>query len=117
MNRAEVAGVLREVRMRWTPNGEPAVIAQLWTERPRLWPEAPSAPAEQPVPVRAVGPIAQVLARAEGHRLHIRGVLRRRFSRRDGEPWWGQLELWATEVSACKGGEDDGREAGNHDGD
>ncbi len=107
MNRAEVAGVLREVRFRWTPAGEPAVIAQLWTGRPQLWADARQAPSEQPVPVRAVGPIAERIARAEGCRVRVEGVLRRRFSRRDGEPWWGQLELWATRMDILQGGDDE----------
>lgn len=107
MNRAEVGGVLREVRFRWTPNGEPAVLAQLWTVRPRLWPEPAGAPGEQPVPVRAIGTMAEQLAGCEGRRLLVRGVLRRRVSRRDGDRWWGQLELWATEVEPLEGGEDD----------
>ncbi|MDX8402419.1 MAG: hypothetical protein R8K47_07305 [Mariprofundaceae bacterium] len=94
INRARVAGRLQHLRQRWTPDGSAALVAELVTHRPRLGPARASAPDEQPLPLRALGPICQTLARLEGRQVVVEGVLRRRYYRHEGEHRWGQVELW-----------------------
>ncbi len=103
-NRARVAGRLQSLRQRWTPDGSLALIAELVTTRPRLGPVRAGVQDEQPIPLRAQGDIARELSRLEGQHVMVEGCLRRRFYRRDGEPCWGQVEIW---VDRCKSMEPD----------
>jgi len=99
IHQARVAGRLQHVRQRWTPDGSQALIAELLTERPLLGPARASAPTEQPLPLRATGGICAALARLEGRIVEVEGRLRRRYYQRDGEPCWGQVEIW---VERCR---------------
>ncbi len=53
---------------------------------------------EQPMPLRAIGKMAELLVQWENHTIFIEGTLRRRYYSRDGEQRWGQVEIW---VDAC----------------
>ncbi len=105
INRARVAGRLQHLRQRWTPDGSRALIAELATERPQLGPARASVEAEQPLPLRALGEICETLARLEGRMVVIEGRLRRRYYRRDGEPCWGQVEIWVEHCEAIPAGD------------
>jgi len=89
---------LQRVRTRWLPDGSFAVIGELWVPRPALGAARRRAPDAQPLPLKAWKETAKRLASLEGEAVEIRGVLRRRYFRRDGEPFWGQLEIWVTDV-------------------
>ncbi len=89
---------MQHLRTRWLPDGSFAVIGELWVPRPALGAPRVEAPDEQPLPIRAWKEIAEKLAKLEGSWVEIQGVLRRRFFRRDGMPFWGQLEVWITDV-------------------
>jgi len=97
---ARARGVLQRVRSRWMPNGEQAAIAELVTPRPMLGPPARHQPAEQPLPLRALG--EELVARLEaweGRPVEVHGVLRRRYTRRDEAPYWGQVEIWIERIA------------------
>jgi len=98
-NRARISGRLTHLRQRWTPDGSLAVIAELVTTRPKLGPVRAGVQGEQPIPLRAEGNIAQTLMDMEEQYVIVEGCLRRRYYSRDGEPCWGQLEIW---VDQCK---------------
>ncbi|WP_238701817.1 hypothetical protein [Mariprofundus erugo] len=98
-NRARVSGRLQQLRKRWTPDGSLALIAELVTERPRLGPVRAGVQDEQPLPLRASGDIVNHIASLEGQQVVIEGCLRRRFYSRDGQPCWGQMEIW---VDLCR---------------
>ncbi len=98
-NRARVSGRLGHIRKRWMPDGSLALIAELVTHRPKLGPVRAGVQDEQPMPLRASGDIVNTIMALEGHRVMIEGCLRRRFYSRDGEPCWGQVEIW---VDSCR---------------
>jgi len=93
-----LTGRLNDIHQRWTPDGSLAVVASLQIERPHLGPRRAQMVEEQPMPLRAVGNIAEMLVRLENHEIAIEGTLRRRYYSRDGEQRWGQVEIW---VDAC----------------
>lgn len=93
-NRARVTGRLRNLRKRWTPDGSLSLIAELVTDRPQLGPVRAGVQDEQPMPLRAVGDICNRIASLEGEHVVVDGCLRRRYYSRDGEPCWGQVEIW-----------------------
>jgi len=97
-NRARVSGRLRNLRKRWTPDGSLALIAELVTTRPQLGPVRAGVQDEQPMPLRASGEICNTISSLEEEHVIVEGCLRRRFYSRDGEPCWGQLEIW---VDSC----------------
>lgn len=101
-NRARVAGRLESLRQRWTPDGSLALIAEVVTERPKLGPVRAGVQDEQPIPLRAQGDVARRLLQLEGQEIWVEGCLRRRFYRRDGDPCWGQVELWVDRCGVCK---------------
>lgn len=98
MNLVRLTGTLDAIRQRWTPDGSRAVIASLRIHRPHLGPARAVLVEEQPIPLRATGKMAEILAKLEGRQVAIEGVLRRRYYSRDGEQRWGQVEIW---VDAC----------------
>jgi len=99
VNRARVAGRLGHIRKRWMPDGSLALIAELVTHRPKLGPVRAGVQDEQPIPLRASGNIVNRMMALDGQHIVIEGCLRRRFYSRDGEPCWGQLEIW---VDCCQ---------------
>lgn len=99
LNRARVSGRLRNLRKRWTPDGALALIAELVTTRPQLGPVRAGVQDQQPMPLRATGEICNTISRLEGQHVMVEGGLRRRFYSRDGEPCWGQVEIW---VETCR---------------
>jgi len=98
-NRARVSGRLTHLRQRWTPDGTEALIAELHTFRPKLGPVRAGVQDEQPMPLRAAGEICRQISKLEGQRVVVEGCLRRRYYSRDGEPCWGQVEIW---VDSCQ---------------
>jgi len=94
-NDVRVSGWLLNLRQRWTPDGSLAVIAELSVKRPQLGPARATVEERQPLPIRATGKVAEQLSRAERRHVVITGTLRRRFYRRNEEPQWGQVEIWA----------------------
>jgi len=57
------------------------------------------------MPLRAHGGIAETLMANEHQHVVIEGCLRRRYYSREGEPCWGQVEIWVdrcTPVQANK---------------
>jgi hypothetical protein len=93
-----MTGRLEDIRQRWTPDGSMAVIASLTIHRPHLGPARAQMLDEQPMPLRALGTIAELLLEHQGEEVSIEGSLRRRYYSRDGEQHWGQVEIW---VDAC----------------
>jgi len=91
-------GRLDDIHQRWTPDGSLAVVAALLIHRPHLGPTRAQVLDEQPMPLRAVGDMAEELVKRQGQMLNIEGTLRRRYYSRDGEQRWGQVEIW---VDAC----------------
>jgi len=89
---------LRDIHQRWTPDGSLAVVASLLIARPHLGPQRANMVEEQPMPLRAVGQLAETLAGLDNQLVSIEGTLRRRYYSRDGEQRWGQVEIW---VDAC----------------
>ena len=98
LNRVRVSGRLRRLRKRWTPDGSLSLIAELVTTRPQLGPVRAGVQDEQPMPLRATGEICNLINSFEGEHVVVEGCLRRRFYSRDGEPCWGQVEIW---VDSC----------------
>jgi len=98
-NQVRLRGVLADIRQRWTPDGSPAAIASLIVSRPNLGAARATSEPSQPVPLRATGKEARVLAQHEGRIVAIEGRLRRRYYSRDGESRWGQVEVW---VDCCQ---------------
>ena len=94
VNEVRLCGRIRSVRQRWTPDGEPAVVAELVLPRPPLGAPRASQETEQPIPLRARGAMAGEIARREGECVRVSGMLRRRYYRRDNQPCWGQVEVW-----------------------
>ncbi|MDQ6990927.1 MAG: hypothetical protein Q9M11_04260 [Mariprofundaceae bacterium] len=92
-------GRLSDIHQRWTPDGTLAVVASLWIERPHLGPQRAQIMDEQPMPLRAVGNMADMLVRLDNHEIFIEGTLRRRYYSRDGEQRWGQVEIWVDAVT------------------
>lgn len=99
MNSVRLQGRIEEVRQRWMPDGSQAVIAALIVPRPMQGPARATAATEQPLPLRAEGRMAECILAHQGRDVHIEGQLRRRFYSRDGEPCWGQVEIW---VNQCQ---------------
>jgi len=93
-NQVRLHGMLADVRQRWTPDGSPAAIASLMVSRPNLGAARATSESSQPIPLRAKGNEARLLAQHEGHTVTIEGRLRRRYYSRDGESRWGQVEVW-----------------------
>jgi len=81
------------------PDGSLAAAGQLVLPRPALGAQRSLNPDEQPLPLRAIGKCAERLLAHGEATVEIEGVLRRRFYRRDGEPYWGQVEIW---VEQCR---------------
>ncbi len=98
-NQVRLCGMLMDVRERWTPDGSPAAIASLVISRPDLGAARATSESSQPIPLRATGNEARVLAQHEGHTVAIEGKLRRRYYSREGESRWGQVEVW---VDRCQ---------------
>lgn len=92
-------GRLQNMRQRWTPDGSLALIAELMIHRPPLGPVRAGIQDEQPMPIRAEGKVAESLLALEGRQTILEGRLRRRYYNRDGNPCWGQVEVW---VDACR---------------
>ena len=99
MNRVRLQGRIEGVRQRWMPDGSQAVIAELILARPMFGPTRATAVTEQPLPLRAEGHIAEGILARQGQDVCIEGQLRRRYYSRDGEPCWGQVEIW---VDRCQ---------------
>jgi|GEM_PF-1468370 len=104
-NQVRLVGRLIEIRQRWTPDGKLSLIAQLLVGRPRLGAPRRNSDGsekmveEQPIPLRAQGEAAKQLLSLDAETVIVEGTLRRRYYNRDGEPSWGQLEVW---VSYCR---------------
>jgi len=98
-NRVRLTGRLQNMRQRWTPDGSLALIAELMVDRPPLGPARAGMQDEQPMPLRAEGETAKALLAREGQQVVLEGRLRRRYYNRDGQPCWGQVEIW---VDACR---------------
>jgi len=98
-NRARVTGRLQQIRDRWMPDGSQALIAELVTSRPPLGPVRAGVQDEQPLPLRATGNIVSQMLTMDGQHVTVEGCLRRRFYSREGEPCWGQVEIW---VDRCQ---------------
>jgi len=98
LNQVRVSGLLQQLRQRWTPDGSLAVIAELLLPRPQLGPVRAGAQEMQPMPLRATGKAAEALVRMQDRHIEATGCLRRRYYSRDGEPCWGQVEIW---VDSC----------------
>jgi len=81
------------------PDGSLALIAELVTQRPKLGPARAGVQDEQPMPLRANGEIVNTMIKLDGSHVVVDGTLRRRFYSRDGEPCWGQVEIW---VESCR---------------
>jgi len=101
LNKVELIGVVSDIRQRWLPSGEEAIIAALQIERPDAGADRANAATVQPLPLRATGQLAKQLAQLEDQRAQIQGYLRRRYYRRDGEPHWGQVEVWVAQCQPC----------------
>jgi len=93
-NRVRLCGVLTDIRERWTPDGSPSAIASLIIPRPDLGAARATSEPNQPIPLRATGNVARVIAKSEGSTVTIEGKLRRRYYSREGESRWGQVEIW-----------------------
>jgi len=91
-------GRIDDVHQRWTPDGSLAVVASLVIHRPHLGAQRANVVDEQPMPLRAVGAIADQLVKCQDQLIRIEGTLRRRYYSRDGEQRWGQVEIW---VDVC----------------
>jgi len=91
-------GRIDDIHQRWTPDGSLAVVASLVIHRPHLGAQRANVVDEQPMPLRAVGEMAEQLAKCQGQDISIEGTLRRRYYSRDGEQRWGQVEIW---VDVC----------------
>ncbi|WP_167631625.1 hypothetical protein [Mariprofundus ferrooxydans] len=98
-NRARITGRLQQIRDRWMPDGSKALIAELVTRRPELGPVRAGVQDEQPLPLRAAGDIVSHMLALDGQLVTIEGCLRRRFYSREGQPCWGQMEIW---VDRCQ---------------
>jgi len=91
-------GRVDDIHQRWTPDGSLAVVASLVIYRPHLGAERANVVDEQPMPLRAVGNMAEKLVKYQGQDITVEGTLRRRYYSRDGEQRWGQVEIW---VDVC----------------
>ncbi|MDX8395806.1 MAG: hypothetical protein R8K22_05260 [Mariprofundaceae bacterium] len=76
------------------PDGSLAVIAALIIHRTQLGQPRSTILEEQPMPLRALGKMAETLMQHQGETVRIEGILRRRYYSRDGEQRWGQVEIW-----------------------
>jgi len=74
------------------------VVASLVIHRPHLGAQRANMVNEQPMPLRAVGKMADKLVTYQDQIVSIEGTLRRRYYSRDGEQRWGQVEIW---VDVC----------------
>ncbi len=101
-NMVRLTGRVEQTRQRWTPDGSMAAIASLLIHRPHLGPSRARMLDEQPMPLRAVGEIAEQLLRYEGKEVSVEGTLRRRYYSREGEQRWGQVEVWVDRVCPAK---------------
>ncbi|MDX8409731.1 MAG: hypothetical protein R8J84_06795 [Mariprofundales bacterium] len=99
-NRVELAGIIADVRQRWMPSGEEAVIASLLVVRPDAGADRRNSENMQPLPLRATGALATQVATMESRQVRITGYLRRRYYRREGLPHWGQVEIWLNSCQA-----------------
>ncbi|MFQ5581179.1 MAG: hypothetical protein ACE5F3_00950 [Mariprofundaceae bacterium] len=54
------------------------------------------------MPLRAQGKIAETLLANEHRDVVIEGCLRRRYYSREGEPSWGQMEIWVDHCTAVQ---------------
>ncbi|MDQ6951582.1 MAG: hypothetical protein Q9M26_07955 [Mariprofundales bacterium] len=93
-NCVEVSGIITDVRQRWMPSGEISVIASLQSQRPDAGADRRNAESTQPLPLRATGDLARQVVACESQAVRVSGYLRRRYYRREGEPHWGQVEIW-----------------------
>ena len=99
-NCVELVGTIAEVRQRWMPSGEEAVIASLLMARPDAGADRRHGEEMQPLPLRAMGALATQVAAMESQQVRITGYLRRRYYRREGLPHWGQVEIWLNSCQA-----------------
>lgn len=76
------------------PDGSLALIASLQIRRPHLGAKRAQMMDEQPMPLRALDRVAEVMLQLEGCRVTVEGSLRRRYYSRDGQQHWGQVEIW-----------------------
>ena len=79
-----------------------AVIASLTIHRPHLGPARAQMLDEQPMPLRALGTIAELLLEHQGEEVSIEGSLRRLYYSRDGAQHWGQVEIWLDSCNPVK---------------
>ncbi|MDQ6967839.1 MAG: hypothetical protein Q9M14_04070 [Mariprofundaceae bacterium] len=91
-------GRIDDIHQRWTPDGSLAVVASLVIHRPHLGAPRANIVDEQPMPLRAIGGLAEQLVKYQGQDITVEGTLRRRYYSRDGEKRWGQVEIW---VDVC----------------
>lgn len=106
LNQVSLGGILTEIRQRWTPDGDFAVIAALSIARPALGPTRANSQDTQPIPLRATGRAAEALSKLEGQGIAVRGKLRRRYYSRNESPCWGQVEIWVDECRPIQVQED-----------
>jgi len=111
-NLVRLTGRLDDFRQRWTPDGSLAVIAALTVHRPHLGPARVNMLDQQPMPLRAQGQVAEQLVRSHGKIVTVEGSLRRRYYSREGEPRWGQVEIW---VDRCHLQEIESHQEKNHE--
>jgi len=97
-----MTGRIDDFRQRWTPDGSLAVIASLTIHRPHLGPQRGQMLDEQPMPLRAMGEVAEQLIRNQGKVISIEGSLRRRYYSQNGEQRWGQVEIWVDQCQPAK---------------
>jgi len=97
-----MTGRVDDIRQRWTPDGSLAVIASLTIHRPHLGPSRAQIMDEQPMPLRALGAMAELLLKHQGETVSVEGSLRRRYYSRDGEQRWGQVEIWVDQCHPAK---------------
>jgi len=105
LNFVRVSGLLQQLHQRWTPDGSLAVVAEILTHRPELGPVRAEAQTMQPMPIRASGKAAETLSRLQDQQIEVTGCLRRRYYSRDGEPCWGQVEIWVDSCHLLDGNE------------
>ncbi len=98
LNVVRLRGVVADIHERWMPDGCLAVVASLVIPRPHLGQKRATMLDEQPMPLRALGDMAEALIALDGQRVHVEGELRRRYYSRDGQQRWGQVEVWVNRI-------------------
>ena len=98
LNLVRLRGTVSDIRERWMPDGSLAVVAALMMYRPHLGQQRATMIDEQPMPLRALGEVAEKLIKAKGLQVEVQGELRRRYYSRDGQQRWGQVEVWISDI-------------------